>query len=798
MTRRRLFRSLRSRLIALAVVVQMLAVGAVVMNSERLSEEHLTRQFELRRGEITRLLQAALGPPMAQRDYGTVSETLRSAQKLQGITYLVMFDEDGRRVVQVNWERSVPLPTAITAYEHLADLDVLHTRIPILLSGQAYGELQIGMDLSFLHDVRATLRLQNLILAGVGMLLSGLLLGALTHHLTRRLGHLTRASQQLGAGQSITALSGSSDDDLGQVIQAFNGMATSLEKRMSDLQTAEARQRALVKTIDTERGRLDALLSAMRIGLVFVSNEQRVAYVNPSFCRLWTVEGKHLADDLPIEQLRQCVARAGGIEAAEEIGKLFAGDGSLLELTLADGRIITQHGVTVKSQAGHESGQLWLFEDITRERQTAQQLLFMAERDALTALANRSRFDSELERQMSLFARDPAIFGALIYFDLDEFKYINDTFGHRAGDNVLIRTADAIGKMIRSSELFARLGGDEFAIIAPGTDLEGAQVLAQRMLETIAKLSFEFDGRRFGLTISVGIALYPQHGHSAVELVSRADAAMYQAKRAGKNCWRLYRPELDHSASMLAQLGWNEKIQSALALGHFVLHYQGVHDCATRQIVHYEALVRMLDPDDTDNLLMPASFIPVSERSGRIIDIDLWVVRHAIQTLADRPDLPALSVNISGRSFDHPALTGTMHQLFDEFHVEPHRLIVELTETAALANMQDSERFIAELRGLGCTVCLDDFGVGFSSFAYLKHLSADVLKIDGMFIRSLASSKEDQVFVRAIVEVARGLGKKTVAEFVGDEATLQLLTDLGVDYAQGYHLSRPVPEITLG
>jgi EAL domain-containing protein (putative c-di-GMP-specific phosphodiesterase class I) len=336
----------------------------------------------------------------------------------------------------------------------------------------------------------------------------------------------------------------------------------------------------------------------------------------------------------------------------------------------------------------------------------------------------------------------------------------------------------------------------EFAIIAPGADQGGAQVLAERIVKALSSLSFEFDGQRFGLTSSLGIALIPEHGQSVEELVSHADAAMYQAKRSGKNCWRLYRPDLDESSLVLGQLAWNEKIQAAIHQDRLVLHFQGVHVTATREVSHYEALVRMIDPDNPGELLLPGSFIPAAERTGRIVDIDRWVIRAAIRKLAASPELPALAVNVSARSFDDPTLAGVIRALLEEFHVQPRRLIIELTETAALANIGESERFIDDLRKLGCTVCLDDFGVGFSSFAYLKHLSADVLKIDGMFIRHLVNNREDQVFVRAIVEVARGLGKKTVAEFVGDAQTLALLGEIGVDYAQGYYLSFPIAEIS--
>lgn len=430
------------------------------------------------------------------------------------------------------------------------------------------------------------------------------------------------------------------------------------------------------------------------------------------------------------------------------------------------------------------------------QRELADRLMFMVERDPLTGLANRSRFGNELQRCMEHLQRDAGRQGALLYFDIDEFKTINDTFGHRAGDNMLLRAANTIGKIIRADEMLARLGGDEFVVLAPEADRAGAEALAERIVEAVRGISFDFSGHPLGMTISLGIALFPEHGSDEESIVSHADAAMYQAKASGKNCWRFYRPELDDSAQMLHQLGWNERIQRALDDQLLVLHFQGIHAVDTGAIAHYEALVRMIEPDSRESLLMPGSFIPAAEKSGRIIDIDRWVIRHAIETLADNPALPALAINVSARSFCEPGLAELIRSNLAAHEVEAGRLIIELTETGALANIQDAEHFIHDVRALGCTVCLDDFGVGFSSFAYLKQLPADVLKIDGMFIRNLADDPNDQVFVRAIVEVARGLGKKTVAEFVGNAETMLILRQLGVDFAQGYHLSRPGAEIT--
>lgn len=790
----RFLQSLRGRLITLTVVVEIVMISAILWNSQRLAEEHLIRQFELRRAEISSLLQAALAPAMVQRDYAAVSEILDSAQKLQGMTYLVMFDEDQQRVASSNLDSASPIPAVDAGNQPIFRLQNLNVRIPIRLEQRSYGELQIGIDLRFLNEARQEILLQNFVLAILGILLSTFVLIAIALWLTRRLAALSAASNDLAAGRPFQPLHASVNDDIGVVVNAFNGMAAALERRMHDLRLSEAEQRALAEILATERGRLDALLAAMRLGLVFVAGDGRISYLNPAFLKLWGITPGHQLIDQPVHVLRQQLQQSMPVLGARQC---FDGDGSLREYSLPDGRTITEHSVAVTSPAAVEGGRLWIFEDVTSQRQIAERLVFMAERDSLTALANRARFDAELDRLLTQAERDPGLYGALIYFDIDEFKTINDTFGHRAGDHVLIRTADTVSKLVRTTELFARLGGDEFAIIAPNADLAGAQSLAERLLSAVAAMQFEFENRRLSLTISVGIALFPEHAGSAEELVSRADAAMYQAKRGGKNGWRLYRPDLDQSEAMLVHLGWNEKIQAALRTGRFLLHFQAIHSTGSSAISHYEALVRMRDPEHPDELLLPGRFIPAAERTGRIVDIDRWVMRAAIAKLAENPTLPALAINISARSFDDPTLARSISSLLAEFQVEPRRLIVELTETSALANMHDSEQFIRDIRALGCTVCLDDFGVGFSSFAYLKHLSADVLKIDGMFISNLPTSREDQVFVRAIVDVARGLGKKTVAEFVGDAETLRLLAEIGVDYVQGYYLSRPTADISV-
>jgi len=242
---------------------------------------------------------------------------------------------------------------------------------------------------------------------------------------------------------------------------------------------------------------------------------------------------------------------------------------------------------------------------------------------------------------------------------------------------------------------------------------------------------------------------------------------------------------------MVQRLSWNDRITRALENGWFELHFQGIYHAAGRTLAHLEALVRMRDPDDPGKLLMPGHFIPIAEKSGKILDIDRWVIRSCVELLASSPRIPSIAVNISARSFDEPSLPGFIADLLQQHGVAPLRLLIELTETAAVSDMQDAQRFIESLRKTGCPVCLDDFGTGFSSFAYLKHLNADVLKIDGLFIRDLPNDRDNQIFVKAIVDVARGMHKTTVAEFVESQEILEMLIAFGVDLVQGYHLDIP-------
>ncbi len=578
-------------------------------------------------------------------------------------------------------------------------------------------------------------------------------------------------------------------------IDDLKATEASLRQAINELRTAETLQGKYLKETEQERARLVSLLSAMNLGILFVAADGRVIYHNPTFSRMWLIEEGTQLIGLPahevLAQSTSTLARPDhfsrhllSVLETRELSDSY-------EIQMTDGRVINELDYPVRDREGRFIGHLWIYEDITRERQTAEQLVYLAERDALTGLYNRHRFQQELARTMLECDRQQTEC-AVMFFDLDEFKAINDSYGHRAGDALLIRVAGEIGALVRRNEVLARLGGDEFAILLPGAHGKEAEALADRVVRAVAQIPFRFEGQSLRVTTSLGIAYYPVHAADADDLVARADIAMYQAKDAGRNTWRVYRADSEADTEMRSRLSWSERISNALDRGLFQLHFQGVYRTEDGTLSHLEALIRMIDERNPDQLIMPTHFIQLAEKSGRILDIDRWVIREVLRRLAENPAIPPIAVNLSGRSLSEPGLPQFIGNELRDAGVDPGRLIVEITETAAVSDLHDAQRMIEALSQLGCGVSLDDFGVGFASFAYLKHLHVDTIKIDGLFIRDLANDPDNQVFVQAMVSVALGLGKSVVAEYVEDARTLALLRKFGVDLVQGYHLDHPV------
>ena len=491
------------------------------------------------------------------------------------------------------------------------------------------------------------------------------------------------------------------------------------------------------------------------------------------------------------------VGRGGEAEQADLTRRVFAGE-SIEQLETArmrrDGTDVpvSLSISPVRDEAGEIVSAAVIARDVTDRRRYEARLRALAEHDHVTGLLNRRRFEAELRRELSRTLRSGRG-GAVVSVDLDGFKGINDSVGHAAGDEVLRNVANLLAARSREGDLVARLGGDEFALLLPDTDHGQAQAAARHLLDALHELRTEIDGAAFPVTASVGVALFAADSARWDELLVSADLAMYAAKRQGRDRIVTFTPREAQAARADARLSWSQRIRQALDEDGLVLHWQAIVDMDTGRPSHGELLLRMRSPD---GLLPPGEFLGAAERLGLIHAIDRWVVKQAIVMLREgrTPDGLPISVNLSGETLaGDTELLGLIERAVQRGDVDPAKLIFEITETAAIANIVEARDFALGLRRLGCGLALDDFGTGFGSFYHLKYLPVDFLKIDREFVHNLPRSHLDQRLVRSIVDVARSLKIRTVAESVGDDSTIDHLRQLGVDYMQGFHVGRPRP-----
>jgi diguanylate cyclase (GGDEF)-like protein len=429
---------------------------------------------------------------------------------------------------------------------------------------------------------------------------------------------------------------------------------------------------------------------------------------------------------------------------------------------------------------------------LDRAEKTEAELRYLADHDSLTGLLNRRRFRAELDQHVSFTARYGGR-GAVMVIDIDELKKVNDGLGHQAGDTLIRLVSEALRERVRATDIVARLSGDEFAVLMPQTDAAGALQLGEDLRAQLAD-GFPLNSEISGATISAGITMFGGQRETAAESVLvAADKALYQAKEEGRNRIVLFHSPSESVGNPRLTQTISARIRDALTQNRLSLATQPIRSLASGGIERYELLLRMTG--DEGELLPASSFIEVAERSGMVQELDRWVVARALELIAERQragEPVSLHVNISGASMTDLSVLEFIERRLDEGEADPSRCTFEITQTVQVEDYDTAGAFADRLTEFGCEFAIDDYGAGFGPFAYLKKVPFDVIKIDGAFIRDMARNDADQLVVKAIVEIARGLGKRTIAEFVEDEDTTTMLREYGVDMAQGYHLGRPV------
>ena len=614
------------------------------------------------------------------------------------------------------------------------------------------------------------------------------------YELNQRIAPLSRAfAETLGQGSRvITRLLLALN-----IVTALSLIVLAVWRTRKLLNQRESFEQALA----VERERAATTLSSLGEAVISTDVFARLDYMNAAAERL-IGQPAAASRGLPLSALFRLLDKDTGVTDGLVVERIMAG-------LPADGGVHThalvRHDATAITVSltgallmvdGQPTGTVLVIHDMTREQDYISRLSWQASHDELTGLANRREFERRLELALAQPASDEAGKPALMYLDLDQFKIVNDTSGHAAGDELLRQVSKVIGHILRPGDLLARLGGDEFGILLADCLPEDAASTANRLCTAIHDLHFAWGERHFTISASIGLVHLDRSGITLEETLRSADIACYMAKEKGRNRVQIHHPSDLELIQRFGEMTWVQRLHEAIEKDSFVLYAQEIAPLGPdiRYGSHVEVLLRLRD--EHGNTIPPGSFIPAAERYGLMPLIDRWVVRNAFAILRERNASPSTAIhtcaiNLSGATFTDADFLTFLRGEFRRSGIEPSTICFEITETSAIGDLPAAIRFITALKGLGCRFALDDFGSGMSSFSYLKQLPVDYLKIDGAFVKDMLDDPIDRAMVEMFERIAKLMGKLTIAEFVENDDIADALRVIGVNYAQGFGIAKP-------
>lgn len=597
-------------------------------------------------------------------------------------------------------------------------------------------------------------------------------------------------------------------DEFGFLSSFINQALDKLTNQRKSLQKALHKQQAAEKELTREKEQAIVTLESIAEAVIRTDANGTITYMNPVAEDLTgidedTAKGKLISELLMLQNLQsEDDIHNPVIECIQSGQAIYHQREDIILIKNHEGIDVEYSAAPIRNTENKITGAVMILQDVRHARELTRQLSHQARHDALTGLYNRREFETHL-REAIESAHRQSLRHSLCYIDLDQFKIVNDTCGHIAGDHLLKELTKHLSETVRDSDILARLGGDEFGVLLNNCPLSEAEHIADKLRESIKQFHFNWEERIFEIGASIGVVEITNDSLDIAQVLSAADIACYAAKDGGRNRVHTYQAEDIGLARRRGEMQWHTEIINALKEDRFQLYYQPIIPLnnSSDDYIHYEILLRMRSK--TGDLVMPDKFLPAAERFNLIGEIDRWVITKLCTTCNQRIGALSskhenkgqfvISVNLSGDSISDDSFLDYVKEILSSFSVPPQAICFEITETVAISNLSKAHQFITELKDLGCLFALDDFGSGMSSFYYLKNLPVDYLKIDGSYVNNLATDPVDRALVESVNQIGHVLNMKTIAEFVEDEATMKILAEIGVDYAQGYHIAKPEP-----
>lgn len=803
-----LFHSVRGRMIAGVILMHAILMGMVVWDMVTRQQNFMQTQISAEGLSLTRTLAANAPSWLLSNDLNGLGEIVATLKAAKNVRLAMVLDAQGKvrastdgglfnLVLDDNASRQLigTLHGGATHHQLWHD-GMVDSIAEIRAGGQAIGYARVLIDAEPVQQELQAVTRKGMLYTLTAILFGGLVAWALVRTITRRLALLSQAADQIAEGNLDVSLPSTlGRDEVSRLTHDFAAMVQSLEKDITERNRVESE-------LFAEKERAQVTLNSIGDAVVTTDVQGTVTFLNP-VAENMTGWGNAEACGKPLEEVFRIINEATRKTVENPVMSALrenriVGLANHTVLIRRDGKElhIEDSAAPIRNRDGSILGVVLVFNDVSEKTMLSLQLSYQARHDTLTGLVNRGEFELQLAEMIESASASQRSH-ALLYIDLDQFKVINDTCGHSAGDHLLRELANLLKEKVRGTDTLARLGGDEFGLLLANCPLRKAVSLATEMLETIKEFRFEWEEKTFGIGASIGLVEITESSGSAARLLSAADTACYAAKDSGRNRVQIYQPDDEEMARRHGEMHWVARIAKAFEEERFLLYFQPIVPLNGEEAEeHIEILIRLLD--ENGKMIPPNSFIPAAERYNLMRSVDRWVVAHTFNWLVANPQRNVVcSINLSGQSIGDEQF---LHYLFNQFKgtgVAPQRVCFEITETAAIANLSKATDFIGELKAIGCRFSLDDFGSGLSSFSYLKNLPVDYLKIDGIFVKDMAHVGVDRAMVEAINNVGHVMGIKTIAEYVENDAILEKLRAIGVDYAQGYAIAMPAPLVNL-